>query len=141
MTAPWRTMVPREFHPKPGRRSRLTGSRYSESGKYPQDMFTLRSVYYLGRPPAAHMYWRRYEVSKIPLSSLEAFDEWLNARWHEKDALLDHHAKHQCFPSSLPGKRSIHTTVRLGRLWEVWKIFILPIVMAIGIVLKYFLLL
>lgn len=82
------------------------------------------------------MYWRRFEVSKIPLSSLEEFDDWLKDRWLEKDDLLRYHAQHQRFPSSLPDQKCIKTGVRLDAWWEIWRIFILLIVVGIALALK-----
>lgn len=68
------------------------------------------------------MHWRRFPISSIPLSTLEAFDEWLQARWLEKDELLDQHARIGQFPSKLAKGESISTVVKLGHWWELWQL-------------------
>ena len=65
------------------------------------------------------MHWRRFAVSSIPLDSLEAFDEWLQKRWLEKEELLEQHALTGRFPSSLKNGESLTTHLRLGNWWEV----------------------
>lgn len=68
------------------------------------------------------MHWRRFAVSSVPLNTLEAFDEWLQARWLEKDDLLDQHARSGHFPSELKQGEEIATTVKLGHWWELWQL-------------------
>ena len=58
-------------------------------------------MYIEGRQPAVHLHWRRFKVSSIPLSSLDEFDKWLQARWQEKDAFLEEHERTGSFPSDL----------------------------------------
>lgn len=59
-------------------------------GEYGQDIYTLRSTYFQGRvPPSVNMYWRRFEVSSIPVSSPSEFEIWVRERWLEKDRLLE----------------------------------------------------
>ena len=43
------------------------------------------------------MHWRKFHVDSIPLGE-EDFEKWLNERWFEKDALLDHFYKFGNFP-------------------------------------------
>ncbi|KAK5131527.1 hypothetical protein LTR08_000854 [Meristemomyces frigidus] len=69
-------------------------------GMYGQDIFTLRSSFFEGRPPkSVNMYWRRYKISEIPLDNDAAFGRWLNNRWREKDYLLEYFNKYSCFPA------------------------------------------
>ncbi|KAL8926686.1 MAG: hypothetical protein Q9208_002760 [Pyrenodesmia sp. 3 TL-2023] len=77
-------------------------------GAYGQDIFTLRSTYFQGRPAkSVNMYWRRFPVSSIPLpassepstAEAEAFNSWLLARWTEKEALLEQYAQNGRFPA------------------------------------------
>lgn len=73
-------------------------------GSYPDKYFTLRSTYLQGRPPTSvNMHWRRFAVSDIPLDDQKEFEEWLRARWAEKDQLLDYFFETGRFPSELAG--------------------------------------
>ncbi|KAL2848481.1 acyltransferase-domain-containing protein [Aspergillus pseudoustus] len=73
-------------------------------GSYPDKYFTLRSTYVQGRPPTSvNMYWRRFAVADIPLDDQKDFDVWLNARWTEKDELLEQYFGTGRFPSDLAG--------------------------------------
>jgi 1-acyl-sn-glycerol-3-phosphate acyltransferase len=65
---------------------------------YAQDYYTLRSLYLEGRPPSGvHMHWRKFHIDSIPLEEQD-FEKWLNDRWFEKDALLDHFYTFGRFP-------------------------------------------
>jgi hypothetical protein len=67
---------------------------------YGQDIYTLKNTYLSGkRPPSVNIYWRRFAVSSIPLETPEAFEAWLNARWREKDDLLEYYNKTGRFPA------------------------------------------
>ncbi|KAI9679086.1 MAG: hypothetical protein M1829_001756 [Trizodia sp. TS-e1964] len=69
-------------------------------GEYGQDIFTLRSTYFQGRPPkSVNMYWRRFAISSIPLDDIKAFEQWLLARWREKDELLEMYVQNGRFPA------------------------------------------
>ncbi|RMY37887.1 hypothetical protein D0864_16456, partial [Hortaea werneckii] len=69
------------------------------TGTYGQDIFTLRSVYFQGRPPkSVNMHWRRYKVSEIPVDDKEAMSQWVLQRWREKDDLLETFNKTGKFP-------------------------------------------
>lgn len=73
------------------------------TGMYGQDVFTLRSSLFEGRPPkSVNMYWRRYRIQDIPTDNDEAFGRWLNNRWREKDYLLEYFYKFGAFPSEDP---------------------------------------
>lgn len=68
-------------------------------GQYGQDIFTLRSVYFQGRPPkSVNMHWRRFATKDLPLENQDKMHEWLMQRWREKDELLDVYAKTGRFP-------------------------------------------
>ncbi|KAF7173857.1 hypothetical protein CNMCM5623_006113 [Aspergillus felis] len=109
-------------------------------GSYPDKYFTLRSTYLQGRPPTSvNMYWRRFAMSDIPLDDQEEFDNWLRARWTEKDELLDVFFETGRFPTSLAGsvdagdvsdvqreaasKGFVETHVRLHHWTELARIF------------------
>ena len=65
------------------------------------------------------MHWRRFKVSDLPLESLDAFDEWLQNQWREKDRLLEEHARTGRFPSA--DGEYVRTEVQLGNWWELWR--------------------
>jgi len=68
-------------------------------GQYGQDIFTLRSSMFEGRPPkSVNMYFRRFKISTIPLNNDKSFEVWLRNRWREKDYLLEHFSRFNCFP-------------------------------------------
>jgi 1-acyl-sn-glycerol-3-phosphate acyltransferase len=92
------------------------------AGDFPQDYYTLRSLYLEGRPPTGvHMYWRKFRVEDIPLDTKEGFDEWLRDRWMEKDVLLDHFYQEGAFPQRAV---CVRTEVRLrNTLQDVFSIF------------------
>ncbi|KAL9010118.1 MAG: hypothetical protein Q9173_004917 [Seirophora scorigena] len=114
-------------------------------GAYGQDIFTLRSTYFQGRPPkSVNMYWRRFPVSSIPLPSSSdpspqeagAFGNWLHARWQEKEALLEHFARNGRFPADdghdsedapsvgmSKGAGFIETQVQLTHWYEILQVF------------------
>ncbi|KAI5244898.1 acyltransferase-domain-containing protein [Aureobasidium subglaciale] len=74
-------------------------------GQFGQDIFTLKSSFFEGRPPkSVNMYWRRFKISDIPIDNDEAFERWLKNRWTEKDYLLEHFYRHGSFPSGCPIK-------------------------------------
>ncbi|KAJ5466721.1 hypothetical protein N7539_009450 [Penicillium diatomitis] len=73
-------------------------------GSYPDKYFTLRSTYVRGRAPTSvNMHWRRFAVADIPLDDQKRFDEWLRARWAEKDELMNQYFETGRFPSALAG--------------------------------------
>lgn len=65
------------------------------------------------------MHWRRFKVSELPLETLDAFDGWLQDQWHEKDMLLETHAKTGKFPFT--EVNYVSTKVQLGHWWELWR--------------------
>ncbi|KAF2755963.1 acyltransferase-domain-containing protein [Pseudovirgaria hyperparasitica] len=87
-------------------------------GEYGQDVFTLRSTYFEGRPPkSVSLHWRRFPMSSIPLHPLptddigpdaeakaeKRFYNWLMDRWREKDALMDRYMTHGSFNANDDG--------------------------------------
>ena len=69
-------------------------------GQYGQDIFTLRSSFFEGRPPkSVNLFWRRFKISDIPLDNDEAFGRWLTNRWREKDYILEYFNKYNQFPA------------------------------------------
>lgn len=74
-------------------------------GMYGQDIFTLRSSFFEGRPPkSVNMYFRRFKISDIPVENDDAFERWLINRWREKDYILEYFNKYNAFPTEDPGK-------------------------------------
>jgi 1-acyl-sn-glycerol-3-phosphate acyltransferase len=68
-------------------------------GQFGQDIFTLRSSMFEGRPPkSVNMHFRRFKISEIPIDNDKAFEVWLRNRWREKDYLLEHFVRHNRFP-------------------------------------------
>ncbi|KAF2487451.1 acyltransferase-domain-containing protein [Neohortaea acidophila] len=73
------------------------------NGMYGQDIFTLRSSFFEGRPPkSVNMFWRRFKLADVPLDNDEAFARWLNNRWREKDYILEYFYKYNQFPDEAP---------------------------------------
>jgi hypothetical protein len=69
-------------------------------GQFGQDIFTLRSTFFEGRPPkSVNMHWRRFHISDIPIHNTKAFEVWLRNRWREKDYMLEYFQKHTRFPA------------------------------------------
>jgi 1-acyl-sn-glycerol-3-phosphate acyltransferase len=107
-------------------------------GGFPQDYYTLRSLYFEGRPPTGvHMHWRKFRVDEIPLD--EGFDQWMRDRWTEKDALLDHFYKHGKYPEAKMAV-CVKTEVKLKNpVGDVFSIFavlsLLAVIMRIGFLL------
>lgn len=59
-------------------------------------------------------------MSDIPLDDQKEFDDWLRARWTEKDQLLDHYFETGRFPSELAGTiDSKHATAEQKKAVEV----------------------
>lgn len=103
-------------------------------GGYPQDYYTLRSLYLEGRPPTGvHMHWRKFHVKDIPLGEdqKDEFEKWIEDRWFEKDALLDHFYKHGEFPKERM-KVCVRTEVRLKNPFgDVFSIFAVVALVAV----------
>ncbi|KAL8642091.1 MAG: hypothetical protein Q9228_001176 [Teloschistes exilis] len=105
------------------------------TGQYASEIFTIQAAYFGGKPPkSVNMYWRRFDVWSIPVDNDRAFDNWLRARWIEKDQLLDHYQKTGRFPadtgvSKLPsGKKQrgagyIETEIKPNKWYEYLQIF------------------
>ena len=69
-------------------------------GEYGQDIYTLRSSFFEGRPPkSVNMHWRRFYIPDIPIDDKKKFDVWLRNRWREKDYLLEHFNRTGRFPA------------------------------------------
>lgn len=125
-------------------------------GQFGQDIFTLRSSFFEGRPPKSmNMHWRRFHINSIPINHPKAFDVWLRNRWREKDYMLEYFTHNSRFPAddfwkeqldlsetssssqsirSVPrGARTIETQVKSGNWNEFVKIFapITSVIMAL----------
>lgn len=112
-------------------------------GQLASEIFTLRSVYFQGRPPkSVNMYWRRFKLSDIPIHDDKAMEDWVLKRWQEKDAIIDHYQQTGRLPADReavhiqgqvkPGNGYIETEVKLGSTLEFLQIFV-P-VLAAGLV-------
>ena len=115
-------------------------------GMYGQDIYTLRSSFFEGRPPkSVNLFWRRFKISDIPIDNDEAFGRWLTNRWREKDYLLEYYFKFGQFPAddaikalaAVEGKRepnhakAISTEVKGGG-WDEFLSIFGPITTAAG---------
>ncbi|KAF2753637.1 acyltransferase-domain-containing protein [Pseudovirgaria hyperparasitica] len=130
------------------------------AGAYGQDVFTLRSSFFEGRPPkSVNMHWRRFRIADIPLDGPKAFDAWLRNRWREKDYMLAYFAKHTRFPATSYWKDqlaqgadsksessirsvarpavSIETEIKSGRPEEFIRIFAPITALAMALFLAY----
>ena len=106
-----------------------------KTGQYASEIFTIQAAYFRGKPPkSVNMYWRRFDVWSIPVDNDRAFDNWLRARWIEKDQLLDHYQKTGRFPADtgvdiLPdghkrrGAGYIETEVKPNKWYEYLQVF------------------
>lgn len=84
-------------------------------GEYAQDIFTLKAAYLEGRPPkSVSMYWRRFKISTIPIDNDKAFDLWLQARWREKDYLMELYHRTGRFPSDTGVEKTTDGGTRRG---------------------------
>lgn len=69
-------------------------------GQFGQDIFTLRSSFFEGRPPkSVNMHWRRFRLENIPYENTKAFEVWLRNRWREKDYMLEYFSRNNRFPA------------------------------------------
>jgi 1-acyl-sn-glycerol-3-phosphate acyltransferase len=104
------------------------------AGGFPQDYYTLRSLYFEGRPPTGvHMHWRKFPTSDIPVDGDE-FDAWLRERWMEKDALLDHFYATGGFPREEMAV-CVRTSVKLKNPFgDVFSIF--AVLALVGVVTR-----
>ncbi len=69
-------------------------------GQFGQDIFTLRSSFFEGRPPkSVNMHWRRFHIDTIPIQNTKAFEVWLRNRWREKDYMLEYFNRNNRFPA------------------------------------------
>ncbi|CAG8495089.1 10443_t:CDS:2 [Acaulospora morrowiae] len=74
------------------------------AGQYPEDIYTLRKIYFEAKYPRnIHIHIRRYAISKIP-DDEDKFAEWLRQRWVEKDALMSEFYTKGKFPTSESSK-------------------------------------
>ncbi|KAI4159645.1 MAG: hypothetical protein LQ342_006412 [Letrouitia transgressa] len=104
-------------------------------GQYASEIFTIQAAYFGGTPPkSVNMYWRRFDVSSIPVDNDKAFDNWLRARWIEKDQLLQYYQKTGHFPADkgvskltdgriVRGAGYIETEIKPNRWYEYLQIF------------------
>ncbi len=119
-------------------------------GQFGQDIFTLRSSFFEGRPPkSVNMHWRRFKIADIPLDSDKAFEVWLRNRWREKDYMLEFYARTGRFPAEEfwkvqgprtkePGKaKFIETEVKSGS-WEEFLSLFAPITALISVLFLFY---
>lgn len=84
-------------------------------GEYAQDIFTLKAAYLEGRPPkSVSMYWRRFKISTVPIDNDKAFDLWLQARWREKDYLMELYHRTGRFPADTGVEKATAGVTRRG---------------------------
>jgi Acyltransferase C-terminus len=69
-----------------------------KTGDIPEDVYTLRGIFFLKRyPKEIHVHLRRFLISDIPTAE-EANAAWLRDRWTEKDELLAEFYRTGAFP-------------------------------------------
>ncbi|KAF7193650.1 putative acyltransferase [Pseudocercospora fuligena] len=115
-------------------------------GLYGQDIFTLKSSLFEGRPPkSVNMFFRRFKISEIPYQDDEQFQSWLVNRWREKDYMLEYFYKFGSFSAEDPAKamlaaegkrkpkpaKAINTSVKGGG-WDEFLSIFGPITTAAG---------
>lgn len=94
-------------------------------------------MYLLGQsPPSVNMYWRRFAIADIPLSTPEAFEVWLRNRWYEKDELMETYLTTGRFPANIEPSDGAHeefieTEVKLAHWYEVGNIFVVIAALAL----------
>ncbi|KAI1320101.1 hypothetical protein EDD11_002073 [Mortierella claussenii] len=70
-------------------------------GEIPQELYPLPGLYVdKAQPKEINMHLRRFAIKDIPESEPE-FVEWVRARWHEKDGLMEEFYTTGKFPSQL----------------------------------------
>lgn len=114
-------------------------------GGYAQDYFTLRSTFIQGRSPkSVNMYWRRFELSSIPLDDAKEFEKWLKQRWEEKEGLLEYFSQTGHFPTDNDRavdniNNCIDTEVRLVKWYEIGQIFVVlaTFALVVNVVIKF----
>ncbi|CAG8549673.1 1089_t:CDS:2 [Diversispora eburnea] len=106
-------------------------------GQFPEDIYTLRGMYILGKyPRSVHIHIRKFLISEIPEEE-EKFTEWLRQRWVEKDALMSEFyakGKFPSFESSSPPKvvpLKLNSIFELANMWYfmimfVWMFYNVP---------------
>ena len=112
-------------------------------GDCPHDYYTLKSLYFEGKPlSGVHMHWRKFHVDDIPFGDhqTEAFDKWIQDRWVEKDALLDHFYKNGKFPEDKMAV-CVRSEVKLkNSIGEILSIFavlgLVAVILRIGVLLR-----
>ncbi|KAL1302467.1 hypothetical protein AAFC00_002859 [Neodothiora populina] len=103
-------------------------------GQLASEIFTLRAVYFEGRPPkSVNLHWRRFKVSDIPVDDHKAMEEWLLKRWQEKDEIIDYYQRTGRLPADpdavriagkdKPGNGYIETEVKPKSQLEFCQIF------------------
>ena len=121
----------------------------SRSGAFASEYLTLRSTYFGGRPPkSVNMYWRRFALSEIPLDNADDFEVWLNARWREKDQLLELWNQTSRFPADKSAIAAgtqdnsgyINTEVKLSSWLEIGQIFVVlaAVAVVLDVIRKFF---
>ncbi|CAJ0760541.1 24228_t:CDS:2 [Entrophospora sp. SA101] len=95
---------------------------------YPQDIYTLRSIYFEGKfPRNVHVHVRRYKISEIPQDE-DKFTIWLRDRWSEKDVMMEEFYKNGRF-SSYESPRIVPMRLMNGffELLQIWY-FVIPLI-------------
>ncbi|KAH6662646.1 1-acyl-sn-glycerol-3-phosphate acyltransferase [Plectosphaerella plurivora] len=95
-------------------------------GGYGEEHFGLVGTYFQGQAPkSVNFHWRRFKVADIPLDTAEEFDEWLRARWYEKDLIMEEYVSTGRFPALTSGPyKYVETRVRTKHWFEFGKIFV-----------------
>ncbi|KAK5945387.1 hypothetical protein PMZ80_002592 [Knufia obscura] len=112
---------------------------------YAQDYFSLRSTFLQGRPPkSVNFHWRRFALADIPLDDLKDFEKWIEARWREKDEMLEQYKTTGRFPADnedddTKAPAYIETDVSLKSWAELLQpyIVVLTLLLVLNIIRKF----
>lgn len=94
------------------------------------------------------MHWRRFAVSSIPLTDAKEFEQWLLARWREKDDLLEQWYNTGRFPADAASADEskgiskagfIETDITLNSWLEIGQIFVVlaTVALVVNVILKF----
>lgn len=100
-----------------------------KSTENPEDVYTIRGIFFLGHYPRnVHVHIRRYHTKDIPTQDAEVFSKWLHERWVEKDKMMEYFYKEGRFPTGQQLRR-VDLPVQLNNslvdLAQIW-ICLLP---------------
>ncbi|ODV81837.1 uncharacterized protein CANTADRAFT_45448 [Suhomyces tanzawaensis NRRL Y-17324] len=119
-----------------------TGYSQLKPDEYGELVFSLKRFYLLGKGPSqVNIFVKSWKVSEIPLGDetvdiddakeedLKKFEDWLVARWYEKDRLLDTFYKTGSF--GVQGTETVVADIKLGSQLEIFPVFVPLLILAL----------